>query len=147
MTAVSKATGYTPTSYVSSTAVPGVSLATRQPGAEHAITGLLAGETIAAGDACYIKGSDGRIYKSIGTAANAAAQVDGFAAENVTAGEALTLYYGVHFNYSAGGLTPGASYYLSGATAGALDTSSSTGGTAVIARSVDASRVFVRKSY
>lgn len=147
MAEISKATGYTPASYVSNTPIPGVSLATRQPGAEHSITGLLAGESIAAGDACYIKSSDGRIYRSTGAAANAAAVVDGWAAENCTAGEALTLYRHVHFNYSAGGLTPGTPYYLSGTVTGGIADAPSTGGTVVIARAIDASRLYVRPSY
>lgn len=146
MTAVSKATGYTPTNIVGTTAVPGVSLATRQPPASCQITGLLAGATIAAGDACYIKSSDGLVYQSTGAAANAAAVVDGFAAENVTTGEPITLYFSVHFNYGTG-LTPGTSYYLSGSTAGGIDTATSTGGTTVIARSVDATRVWIQKSF
>jgi hypothetical protein len=144
---IAKQTGYTPINYVGSTPVPGVSLATTEPGYEHAITGLLAGETIAAGDACYIKASDGRIWRSTGAAANAAAVVDGFAAENCTAGEALTLYRGVHFNYSGGLLTPGTSYYLSGTVAGGIADAASTGGTTVIARAMDASRVLVKTSY
>lgn len=147
MTAVAKGTGYTPTSLVSAVAIPNVSLASVKPPANNCITGLKAGEDIAAGDACYIKGADGRIWRSTGAAANAAAVVDGFAAENCKAGEALTLYYGVHLNYSAGLLTPGASYYLSGSAAGGLDTATSTGGTTVIARSIDTSRIWVQKSY
>jgi hypothetical protein len=142
---IAKATGYTPTNYVSTTPVPNVSLATVQPGAEHTITGLVAGETIAAGDACYIKAADGRIWRSTGAAANAAAVVDGFAATNCTVGQGLTLYHGVNLNYGTA-LTPGTPYYLS-ATAGALADAASTGGTVVIARAVDATRVYVRKSY
>lgn len=146
MADISKATGYTPVDYVSSTPIPGVSLATRQPGAEHCITGLLAGENVAAGDACYIKTSDGKVYRSTGAAANAAAVVDGFAAENCNSGEAITLFHGVIFNYGSG-LSPGTPYYLSGVTAGALADATSTGGTVVIGRSMDATRVYVRKSY
>jgi hypothetical protein len=147
MSEISKATGYTPVNYVGTTAVPGVSLATRQPGAEHSITGLKAGENIAAGDACYIKASDGLIYRSTGAAATAPAQVDGWAAENVTTGEAITLFRGVNLNYSAGGLTPGTSYYVSGTNAGGIADAPSTGGTAVVARAIDASRLFVKTSY
>src|ERR1035437_2794209 len=118
MTALAKATGYTPVSLTSTVAVPCVSLATRQPPASCQITGLLAGEVIAAGDACYVKGADGRIWRSIGTSANAAAEVDGFAAENCNTGEALTLFRWVILRYSAGLMTPGTYYYV-GATAGA----------------------------
>ena len=147
MSEIGKATGYTPINYVGTTPVPGVSLATVQPGNEHQINGLLAGETVAAGDACYIKAADGRIWRSTGAAANAAAQVDGFAAENATAGTALTLYHGVVFNYSQGGLTPGTSYYLSGTVVGGIADAASTGGTVVIARALDASRVHTKKSF
>lgn len=147
MSDVTKSTGYTPVSYVSGTAIPGVSLASLEVPSNNKITGLVAGETIAAGDACYIKAADGFIYRSTGAAANAAAVVDGFALENVTAGEACTLFYGVHLKYSDAGLTPGTPYYLSGATAGAIATTTSTGGTTVIAHAIDTSRVYVQKSY
>lgn len=147
MAEIVKATGYTPVNYVGTTPVPGVSLASRQPPPNCAITGLKAGENIAAGDACYIKAADGLIYRSTGAAANAAAQVDGWAAENCVTGEALTLYRYVHFNYSAGLLTPGTSYYVSGTVAGGIADAASTGGTVAVARSVDASRLYVKTSY
>ena len=43
-------------------------------------------------------------------------------------------------NYGSG-LTPGAMYYLSGTTAGGLDTATSTGGTAPIAFALDTTRI------
>jgi methyl coenzyme M reductase beta subunit len=107
--------------------------------------GLLAGEAIAAGDACYIK-SDGKIWLATGAAANAAARVVGFAAAAAAVGEAVTLYNDVNLRYGAG-LTPGAVYYLSGTTAGALDTAASTGGTKPIAYAVDATRIHVHSSW
>ena len=94
----------------------------------NSLAGLLAGEAIAAGDACYIKASDGKVYKSTGAAANAAAEVHGYAAQAASIGEALTLVWDVRVRYGAG-LTPGAKVYLSGATAGALADAASTGGT------------------
>jgi len=144
---LAKAPGNTPISYVSTIPIVNVSLATVQPGPEHTITGLLAGEPIQAGDQCYIKSSDGRIWRSSGAAANAAAVVDGTAAENCDTGRGLTLYRGVHFNFGAGTLTPGASYYLSGTTVGGLSDTPSVGGTAIIARSIDTSKIYVRTSY
>lgn len=105
-------------------------------------SGLKAGEAIAAGDACYIKGSDGKVYLATGAAANAAALVDGFAAAAAALGEAVTLLTDVEFHY-ASGATPGTRYYLSGTTAGGLDTSTSTGGTVAIAKSIDATRIRV----
>src|SRR4051812_47797912 len=79
-----------------------------------------AGEALAAGDACYIK-SDGLVWKSTGAAANAAAKVRGFAAEACAVGEAVTLFFDVNFWYTSGA-TPGIDVYLSGTTAGGLDT-------------------------
>lgn len=115
------------------------SLATTLPGPENTIGGLLAGQAIAAGDACYVK-SDGKIWKATGAAANAAAVVNGFAAKAASSGEAVTLLRDVTFHYGSG-LTPGAVYYLSGATAGALADAASTGGVNPIGFAVDATRV------
>jgi hypothetical protein len=143
MAALTKAVGYTPVNYASTVAIPNVSLATVQPGAEHTVNGLLAGEAIEAGDPCYVK-NDGKIWRSTGAAANAAAVVDGFAAENAAVGTALTLYHGVVFNYATG-MTPGTPYYLAATTG--LDSATSTGGTVVIARAIDATRLAVRRSW
>lgn len=119
------------------------SLATVLPCATHKLT-LEAGEAIAAGDACYVK-SDGKLWKSTGAAANAAAVVDGFALSAAAAGEALTVAHGVRLEYGSG-LTPGAGYFLS-ANAGLLADAASTGGTVVVARAVDATRIEVRRSW
>lgn len=105
--------------------------------------GLKAGEAIAAGDACYIK-SDGKIWKSNGTAANAAAKVHGWAAEAAAVGEAVTLFFDVELHYGVG-LTPGTAYFLS-ATAGAIDDAATIGGTAPIAYAIDATRIAVMRS-
>jgi hypothetical protein len=123
------------------------SVSTPVPGYEHKLpSGFYAGEAIGAGDACYIKTSDGKIYKSTGAAANAAAVVDGFAFQAYAADDPVTLLWDVNFNYGAG-LSPGTFLYLSGTTAGGLDTATSTGGTVPIARVVDATRIYVMKSY
>lgn len=121
------------------------SLATVLPCAAHKITGLLAGEALGAGDPCYIKGADGMVWKSIGTTTNAAAKVDGFAATNCPAGEAVTLYHGVVFQYGSG-LTPGARYYVSATSAGYLNDAATTGGTGAVATAIDATRIFVERS-
>lgn len=101
---------------------------------------LLAGEAIATYDACYIKASDGRVWKATGAAANAAARVRGFAAKAASAGEAVTLLQNCTVGYGTA-LSPGADYYLSGTVAGGLADAASVGGTAVIAFAVDAQRV------
>ena len=107
-------------------------------------SGLLAGEAIAAGDVCYIK-SDGKVWKSNGTAANAAAKADGIAMRASAVGEAVTIMRNVEMHYGAS-LTPGARYYVS-ATAGALADAASTGGTAPVAFAVDATRIRFIGSY
>lgn len=115
------------------------SLASPLPTGGQVITGLKAASGgIAAGDICYIA-SGGTVTKSDGSAANAAAVGFGIAAGDAQEGEAVTLYRGVVFHYGSG-LTPGAPYYV-GATAGRLDTASTTGGTVVVARAIDATRI------
>lgn len=122
------------------------SISTAVPGPEHSITSLLAGVAIAAGDACYIA-SDGTVKLSLATttATDATNVVDGFAAGAAAIGQSVSLYYGLNFYYATG-MTPGTPFYLSGAVAGGLDTASTSGQTAVIARAMDASRLYVRKS-
>lgn len=121
------------------------SLSTVVPCPAHHISGLEAGEALAVGDACYIKASDGKVYKSTGAAANAAAKVDGFVLQAAAAGDGVSLYFDVNVRYGSG-LTPGARYYLSGATAGALADAASTGGTAPVAFAIDATRIRVLQS-
>lgn len=119
------------------------SLSSVLPGQDKTISGLLAGEAIAAGDACYIA-SDGTVMKSNGTSANAAAKVDGFAAREAGQGEAVTLVFDVNFRYGAG-MTPGARIYLF-TTAGLIGDAATTGGTAPIGFVVDATRIRVWQS-
>lgn len=105
---------------------------------------LICGEDIAAGDACYVKASDGLIWRSNGTSANAAAKVRGFAPTAAKTGEPLSLVFNVTFNYGSG-LTPGADAFASG-TAGALVDAATTGGTAPIGFVVDATRIYLFQS-
>jgi hypothetical protein len=124
-------------------------LSTPTPSWEHYISGLLAGEAIAGGDACYIKASDGLVYKATGAAANEAARVVGFAA---SAGEAVTLLHHINYGYgpkvSDTAVASGTPLYLSGTVAGGLADAASTGGTAAIAFVVDADgRVFLKGNY
>ena len=120
------------------TAKPAV--ATRSPGYEHRINGLIAGEAIVAGDACRIH-TDGKAYKASGAAANASAIVRGFAATDASSGEAVTLMRNVVFGYkplvSSTAMNPGAQLYLSGTVAGGLADTASTGGTTPIAFVID----------
>lgn len=121
------------------------SISTAIPGPEHSFTSGLAGEAIAAGDACYIA-SDGTVKRSLATttATDATNVVDGFAAGAAATGQSVSLYWGVNFYYATG-LTPGTPYYLS-TTAGALATTSTSGQTTVIARARDTTRLYVRNT-
>ncbi len=121
------------------------SVCSATPSREHSIVGRLAGAAIAAGDACYLN-ADGKVYPSTGAAVNAAAVVDGFAAGAAPINEGVTLFHDVHFYYGAG-MTPGTNYYLSGTVAGGLDTVASTGGTVVVARAIDATRLSLKRSW
>jgi hypothetical protein len=102
---------------------------------------LIAGENLDAVAACRIH-TDGKVYHSDGSAADAEAKVDGFTPKAYKAGQAVTLYGpGVRFGYGSA-MTPGANFYLS-ATDGRLDTAATTGGTAVIARAVSATDIVI----
>lgn len=104
------------------------------------ISGLVAGEAIDALAACYIAAADGKVYQSNGTAADAAAKVDGFSAQAAAAGQGVTLFgRGTRMRYGTG-LTIGALYYLA-ATAGRLDTAATTGGTVALAKAISATDV------
>lgn len=106
------------------------------------IAGLVAGEDIAACAACYVKAADGKVYNSDGTAANAAAKVDGFSAQAAKAGQGVTLFGpGLRMRYGTG-LTIAALYYLA-ATPGRLDTATTTGGTVALAKAISATDVVV----
>jgi hypothetical protein len=122
------------------------SLASVLPCAAHKITGLLSGEALGAFDACYIKGSDNKVYKSVGTTTNAAAKVDGYAATTCPSGEAVTLYHGVVVGYGSG-LTAGTRLYVSATTSGGkLADAASTGGTGQVGFVIDSTRVFLARS-
>jgi hypothetical protein len=98
-----------------------------------------AGEAIAGGDVCYVKASDGKVYRAIGTAVNEAARAWGIASRQANAGEPVTLYKDVEFHYGAG-LTIGTPLYV-GAVAGALADAATTGGTTRVAHVVSATRI------
>jgi len=131
-------------SAIAKSGTPSLSSMNLDPGAQK-LPALIAGEALAAGDACYIKASDGLVYRSTGAAANAAAKVRGFAPTLINIGEPVSLIFNVGMNYGSG-LTPGADAFLSGTTAGGLDTAASTGGTAPIGFCIDATRIYLFQS-
>src|SRR5690349_16273398 len=90
------------------------------------IPDLVAGEALTAGNAVYIK-SDGKVWKSNGTAATAPAGFVGIVVKDYAVGRAVTVWsVGTRMRYAAG-MTPGAPLFVSG-TAGALADAATTGG-------------------
>lgn len=114
------------------------SLASPYPSPENRIVGLKAGEDIEAGDVCYIA-SDGTVKRSDGTAADDKAVGFGIAAGDADQGEAVTLYKNVNFHYGSN-LTPGTPLYVS-TNAGKLSDATTTGGTVIVARVIDSTRI------
>lgn len=119
------------------------SLASVTPPQSQQIVGLYAGEALTAFAPCYIAAT-GKVMLSNGTAAGAAAKVDGYAAAATSINEPVTLYFDVNSRYGAG-LTPGARLFLS-ATAGTFSDIATIGGTAPIGFVVDATRIHVWQS-
>lgn len=120
------------------------SLASVLPPQNEQIPDLLAGEALAVGDLVYVK-SDGKIWKSNGTSANAAAKCRGIVLQAAAVGDPVTVIHNVRLRYGSG-LTPGATLYVS-ATAGAIDDAATTGGTAPIGYVVDATRIHIDQSH
>jgi hypothetical protein len=103
---------------------------------------LLAGEALDVAAPCYIKGSDGKVYMSNGTAVAEAAKVDGFTPQSYAIGQAVSLFGpGARFAYATG-MTPGQNLFLA-ATAGRLDTAATIGGTVIIARACSSTDIIV----
>ncbi len=116
---------------ISKSGTPSLSVTLPAPNCQ--MSGLVAGEALGAFDACYVK-NDGKVYKSNGTSANAAAQVDGWAAQAYASGDSdVTLYWDVRVRYGTG-LTPGAKLYVSNSVAGGLADAATTGGSAHVAK-------------
>jgi hypothetical protein len=120
-----------------------VSLATVEPGYEHQINGVLAGETLVKGDLVYLKDADGRAWKATGAAANEAARARGMVLTSAVAGDGVTIMRGIVVNYGTA-LGEGVPLYLSGTVAGGLADAASTGGTVEIAYAVDTTRIYVK---
>lgn len=121
------------------------SLSSLLPPQANTIVGLDAGEAIAAGDICYIKAADGKVYKSDGGAADEAAECHGMVLQAAAIGQGVTLVFDVNVRYGSG-LTPGEKVYVSGATAGALADAASTGGIEPVGFCVDATRIRIWQS-
>lgn len=87
---------------------------------------LFAGEDIGAADACYIKSTDGKVYRCVhvtgATAPDAPSKCRGYAFAAAKSGQPVTLIWDVDFAYASPSvpLTPGQDIWLS-ATAGAIN--------------------------
>lgn len=130
---------------VSKTGTP--SLSTPAPRPPETITGLLAGEAIAAGDAVYLKTSDGLVYLADGSAADELAEAIGLACTAVSSGEPITIARfgsGLMFAYGpnvSGTATPAGNLLYIGAAAGSLANAATTGGDIAVAWSVGDGRI------
>ena len=104
------------------------------------VAGLKAGEAIDLLAVCRI-GSDGLVYMTDATAANANAEVDGFAPRAYAVGEAVTLIgKGAQAKYADSGLTPGQRLYAA-ATAGRLDNAATVGDAQGVAKAISATDI------
>ncbi len=110
------------------------------PPQSETIVGLLAGEAIAAGDACYIRAVDTRIMRATGAANTAPADVAGFAFVAASIDDPVTLVTSGNFRYGAA-MTATTRLFLSGTVAGGLADAASVGGLAPIAVAIDATRI------
>jgi len=113
------------------------------------IEGALAGEALGALDACYIRTTDSRVYRSLNNPAGYNAAVTGMVPPNtvhgyVTAaanpGDRVALVYGVQATYGAG-LVPPAPLYLSGTVPGGLTDVAPTAGAPAIAHAATATQI------
>jgi hypothetical protein len=115
------------------------------PEPAHRLSGLVAGEAIAAGDVVYIKSSDGKVWLATGAANNEAADALGMAPAAASVGEAVSVYWACRFNYGpnvAGTATlPGRPLFLSGTVPGGLADAASVGGLLPFAIALDNGRI------
>lgn len=121
---------------VSKTGTP--SLSTPAPRPPETLTGLLAGEALAAGDAVYIKTSDGKLWIATGAAVAEAAEAIGLVCAPASADEAVTVALfgsGLMFAYGpniAGAATAAGTPLFLG-TGGLLADAATTGGLVAVA--------------
>jgi hypothetical protein len=107
-------------------------------------SGLTAGEALDALAPCVIK-SDGLVYMSNGTAADASAGFDGFTPRAYASGDSNVTLFGIGTKMRyATGLTPGAKLYI-GATAGRLNDAATTGDAVGVAKVVTSTVIRVTR--
>lgn len=133
---------------VAKTGTPTIS--TPAPTKESMLTGLLAGELLAGGDAVYIKTSDGKLWKATGAAATEPAEAIGLVCTPASADEAVTVGLfgsGLCFGYgpTVGGVAVAAGSVLFLGTGGALADAATTGGTVGVAVVLGDGRIMLRR--
>lgn len=106
------------------------------------LTGLIAGENIANCDIVYLKGSDGKVYRTTAAAADEKAKILGIAPRQANAGEPITVLPGPGqvAKYSDAGLTAAQVLYLAEA-AGQLSSTATTGDAVGVAQAIDTSNI------
>jgi hypothetical protein len=116
--------------------------------ADHLAGNLYAGEALAACDFCYIKASDGKVYRTNATSSGTeATRLAGVTPVAVAINNAVTLLgVPLRMRYAASGLTPGAIFYLSATAPGGLDTAATTGDAVGVAQAIDDTDVRVTRN-
>lgn len=115
------------------------------------VEGAVAGEALGAFDACYIRSTDGKVYRSQAGASPSAAYagalplvppgtIHGYVTAAAAPGERVQLLSVVEVEYGAG-LTPTTPYYLSATVPGGLTDVPPTPAAPIIARAVSATRI------
>lgn len=108
-------------------------------------SGLTAGEALDALAPCYIKTTDGKVYMSNGTAADAEAAFDGFTPRAYASGDTNVTLFGIGAKMRyATGMTPGSLLYI-GATKGRLDTAATTGDAVGVAKTISATVIRITR--
>jgi hypothetical protein len=94
------------------------SITTAAPPTNCSLSGLFTGEAIAAGDACYIKASDGKIYKSTGALTGTVPPLEPALAVALSGGTVDDGIYGVKITYvtAAGESLPSESSFIRSAS-------------------------------
>jgi hypothetical protein len=117
------------------------------PDAGERIGTYYADVAIKGGDACRLT-SNTTCALSSGAAANASADIHGWAGHDAEIGEPVTLWKDINFGYGAktdAAFTPPAKFYLSATVPGGLSTTATTGGVKPAAVAVGNGRIHVKQ--
>jgi len=110
------------------------------------------GEAIGAGDACYIRKANGKVYRSVVDAThNPKGIVHGFAAQAQRANKPITLFMTARFGYTVesgtGAAVPGQNYFLNEAVPGGLTDTAGSTATKAVAFGLDSGRIQVQANW